>query len=437
MTSIQKKINKVFPYGVRLLIATIAIDWISFGFTDPFLSTFANSIVDNYAMVGLFVGLMNLTVLVTLFILLDLVAKIASIPVLFFGRSVIFFGIFLLFLSGYFENTILLFGTAILMGVGLAAREVSSKAYLLEHSEKKHASTIFGTNVSLRSFTWFLGAIMSGSFLLTFTRFFEFSLSLSIGLMFLLQLPFLILSLYSTKKIPFRKRKITSQKIRSSFKSIFQIAELFHLLKNLTTQLQFSMLLIFFHRTVYVTNLLFLPLLAVELNIPFWGIGILIALMTAPFIFSGLFSLFEDRHDRMKCIITGLFLLSLPLLFLTWVEAPIWVGIAATCVSLALAFIQPANLGLIASHVSHKEAPKISGLQVLFDRSGWFIGSVVMGFIAEIFSIQITFFIIAILAIIFAITALWIKTKFHLFPLKNSEKHKDMHPGIFHIHHGL
>lgn len=172
------------------------------------------------------------------------------------------------------------------------------------------------------------------------------------------------------------------------------------------------MLLICFLQVIQISLLLFLPLLADQLKLSLPEIGFLMAVMLCPLLLSALFSIFEDRTDRMLFIIGGLLFASVPLLVLSQTTAPFLVGICAILTSLSLAIIYPANIGSIAAETAHENAPEMASLQVLFQRLGILIGAFCMGFISQKFGIQFAFFTIAGIAFLFALCAVGVKWYF-------------------------
>jgi MFS family permease len=178
---------------------------------------------------------------------------------------------------------------------------------------------------------------------------------------------------------------------------------------------------------------LFIPLLAVKLNLAIWQVAILTASLFLPYVFSFIFSKMADRVERLSLIIVGLVLSVIPMIMLYFARAPIWIGVLSASIALCLAIIQPANLGMIASLASRSQKSRLAGLEVFFRKLGVIFGAFALGYIAEKWSLEVVFLVIAALSIAFAIAAVIIKLK-----IRASHKRPGINKRIrFSLHHIL
>jgi predicted MFS family arabinose efflux permease len=138
-------------------------------------------------------------------------------------------------------------------------------------------------------------------------------------------------------------------------------------------------------------TMLFVPLLALELKLEFWQIGVLIALLYVPVIFSFIFSIIADKVDRLNIVIFGLILSLFPLIFLSFTEVPLYVGILSSLISFSVSMIRPAGMGIVASLAKNKDMAQIAGLEVFFGQVGVVFSSIILGIIAQYFGIKIVF----------------------------------------------
>jgi MFS family permease len=128
--------------------------------------------------------------------------------------------------------------------------------------------------------------------------------------------------------------------------------------------------------------------------------------MYLPFIFSFFFSEIADRAKKMNVIATGLFVGALSFVLLSFVVHQLWVVILASLISLSVAIIRPAYNGIITQLTPRKMLGEISGINNLFVRLGHIVGPILSGVIADLYGIQIAFFLIAIIALGLGITTL-------------------------------
>ncbi len=175
-----------------------------------------------------------------------------------------------------------------------------------------------------------------------------------------------------------------------------------------------------------------MPLLSFSLNLKIWQIGILMAFLYLPYVFSYSFSVLADKLERFSIVIFGLILSIFPLIMLSIISQPLWIGILSTIISLSMAIIQPANLGIVTSLSSKKERSHLASLEIFFQRVGIIFGAIILGYIGEKFSLQAVFLIMAILSIIFSVFA--IAVKWHSHKEKINHKH-NLLKGVFSRNH--
>ncbi len=427
----------IFSSEVKIVIGAFALDFLAWGFIDPFFSIFVQSVLEHIVLVGLLVSLRALVALISLAPMSEIITRNGGAGVAIYAR--IFTAIALLFyaLGGILFQPILLFVAAIIQGVGNAARDVSTREALMTLSSAHNASTIFGTNFSFRNAAWMSSAACSGFVLVWLAEVLQVDFSAVLPIAFIIGLPCVLVAAVLAY---FRKPHV-----HSPFSFVFlrpsrvwiEEKSLFQLFRSLTTQLKFALLLICFLQLIRNALLLFLPLLAFQLELSPMRVGLLLATMQIPLLFSGMISIFADRTDRMIFVIGGLLFSVIPFLLLTQATAPLLIALLAVCISLALAIIHPANLGIIAAHTAHSDAPRVAALQIVFQWLGVLVGALALSVISEYFGIRIAFFILAIAAILFAICAALIKWRYRELPLpKHSPFHAhSLHPQIADIHH--
>ena len=439
--SFWQNFKKNFPAPVAFVIAAMTLEYAAFGLSDAFASTISEMIVHNFFLVGAVYGVMNLSLVASLFFLSEFLEIFPPIRIVILGKIIVFLALIGYFFAAVFQSPILLFAVAIFNGFGTACREIGSREILLEHCTQKNASTILGWNSGLRDGLWSVMILVSGFLLVSAARFFEISIAKLLPGAFVVGLPFLVVGLFLLLRVEkklsrdfFQKQKTENSPHRFSFRKLF---DFFRLFPKMNLPMKFAMILLFFLQIIAATTLLFLPLLAIKLELNFTEIGLLMGIISVPLLFSSLFSIFEDRGDRLLFIVGGLLLTAFLFFSLAKTSAPLWIGIFSMFISFSLAIIRPASLGLIAANIDHRDAPAIATLQVFFNRLGTTAGSFGIGFVAQKFGISNAFFLIGSFAIFFAIIAIFVR--FHFFPKKLRPHFFKIHPldpKIFsHFHH--
>jgi MFS family permease len=437
---IFSKENSIFSVGTKIVIFSMALDFFAWGLIDPFFSTYAASLLNNLFLVGLLVATKGFVGLLSLSPLSQTIHHISPRFVGIMGRIGCVFAVLSYAAGGFLTLPLLLFVGAIFHGFSGAARDIATREYLMESSSKNNASTILGTNFSVFNTAWMTGSILCGVLLMWCIHTFAQDIPHFVPFVLLACIPIFLASAFLLRKLPkktgtrFPFAAYAPQNVYQNEKKIFL------LFSALNLQLKFSVVLICFLQMIRSALLLFLPLLAFQLELSVFQVGLLMAAMHAPLLLSALFSVFEDRTDRMLFIIGGLLFSVIPLLLLSQVSAPLLIGISTVLTSLSLAIIMPANLGTIAANTKHSDAPLMAALQVMSQRFGMLFGSLIIGTVSQIFGIASAFLLIAFLAISFALFALFVRFHFQVEKKVVLEKNHlfhihPLHPHLFHIHH--
>lgn len=434
----MNKKSRIFSRGITVIITATAVDFFAWGLIDPFFSTFARDVLQNLFLVGILISCKGLSGLLFLAPLSQVLHVKSPRIVSLIGRMGSTAAIFLYALGGITFTTWILFLGSFLHGIAGSARDVSTRDYLMTQSPKKYASTILGTNFSVRYGAWMTASIISGFLIVGMSLLFHMPTENILPYAFLISIPFFLSSFFLLQTIasndkPFPYKAFLPKAIFLREKNLLQK------FCNLHIQVKFSISLIMFLQIVRSALLLFLPLMALDMNLSIEKVGILIAFMYAPLLLSAIFSIFEDKAERMLFVIGGLLFASVPLLLLSQVDTPLHIGFLAVLTSLSIAVIMPANLGNIAANTKRSEAAHVSALQIISQRMGMLVGAFCIGTVSQLFGIQSAFLVIALLAITFAIFAIIVRRKFKheekTFTLHQSFTIHPLHPQLYHNHH--
>jgi len=429
-----KKIN----VGIFFVISSVSVEFLGWGFIDPLFSSFLNLIFNNFFIVGLICGTQSFFAIFSVPVAEKLIEKVSAVFVLKIEKIFLFFETFFYFLGGFLSLKILIFIAPFFGGFRNAFRDVAVREYLMEKSNNKNASTILGTNISVRRILWSISAIFSGFFLMSAANYLHISFEKVFSVLFLPAIFLIPAATFFVFKIPRDNEEKFHHPVKiKDFLGFWEIRKLVQKFFIQKTHIQFSLLLILFLQIILAMILIFIPLYAIQINLPLEKIGILMAAIYLPILFSAIFSIFEDRIDRMSFVIFGLIFSSVLFALLAFAKAPVEIAIFSMLISFSVAIIRPANLGIIASETPHSEAKEVAALQIFFSRLGAFLGSIFLGTLAEKFGIEIALIWIATISSFFSIFAIFIKLRFReKKEIPHLEKWK-IHPIYsehFHVH---
>jgi len=438
----KKTKKKIFSQTIFLMTASVSIEYFGWGFFDPFFSIFANEILNNLFFLGLLIALKNFIALLIVIIASQTVKETSPRNMAIFSKWILLFAIAFYLSAGFQSSTVMLIIAIIFNAIGQVLRNVSSQALLMRNTKKNNASKILGIDFAVKNFAWILGMPLGGFLIFYLALFLKIE---AIQIIYLLLIPLMIsifISIFPLKKLPFKSTlKKTLQRTEDIILHGKIFSAFFDNFSCFSPQLSFSLILFFLLQLIERMVTIFIPLLAISLNLEFWQIGILTALLFLPYIFSFAFSFLADRLERLSIVIFGLLFSIFPLVFLSITESPLYIAIFASLISFSLAMIQPANLGIIASLSSKKEKEHMAGLEIFFQKIGTIFGSIVLGFIAEKFSVNIVFLIIAFLSLSFAFFAILVKMHAHKKNIHHKHNIKFFeqlsHHHIFHHAHRL
>lgn len=425
--------------GVFFMIAANGLEFFGWGFSDCFFSIFTNKILNNFFYVGLVYGTIAFFNLIFTVIASSIIRKTDARKMALWAKGIYVISAIFYFLAGFYKSIIALFVAVVFNGIGRSLRNTSEQDFLIEHSNKKNASKIMGIDYALKNSLWYTSMVFSGFILVWLAKQTNKNPIDIIHYLFLIMLPILAICSVLLLKIKKQNNFLNFSQIKGIVFNKKLFTDFFKITKDLNPALIFSISLIFMLRIMSDMILLFVPLLAISFNLAFWEIGLLIGLLNIPFLFCFISSFIADRIDRLSLIIFGLIFSLFPLFLLAHAKTPLWIGIFASLISLSIAIIQPANLGIIASLTNKKQRANIAGLELFLGQIGVIFGSVVLGFCAQHFGIQKVFLIIGIISFIFASIAIKIKLHIHRKGLshKHNKKIKEIthHHIIHHLHH--
>ncbi len=384
---ITKDIKRI-PIGIKLIVFVIFLRTLGWGFVDPFFAIYLDGFSDNYTMIGAFVSFISVISLLTVIPLIRLADKVKDARIIEDGEIFYLFTIMAYVAAGFLHSLPVLIIAFILNGIAHPFVIVGAEAYIRKHGRKGGSSRAFGYYTALGNFGWILGMVIA-AFLIPYYSF---------NTMFLFVLPSIVMSFFILPRI--RERGLTSffHGLRKYFHKTEDFKGIINDFRGLNRKMLFFLMLAFFDGMIVMFAYIFIPLFALTIDLSLKQIALLLTIMYVPFIFSFFFSEIADRSKKMSVIATGLFVGALSFILLSFVVHQLWVVVLASLISLSVAIIRPAYNGIITQLTPRKMLGEISGLNNLFVRLGHIVGPILSGVIADLYSIQVSFFLIAIIA---------------------------------------
>lgn len=384
---ITKDIQSI-PIAIKLVVLVMFLRTFGWGFVDPFFSIFIETFGENYTAVGIMVSIIGLISFITAIPLLRLADKVKSTRLMEDGEIFYFFAVIFYMAAGFMQSLPLLIMALIFNGIALPLVVVGAETFIRKHNGRSGSAKAFGFYIALNYLGWILGMIIA-SFLVSYYNF---------NTMFLFILPSIFMSFFILRRIQESGFKSFLFGLKNYFHKKQDFLDMIHDVKNLDRRFFFLLMLAFFDGFIIIFSYVFIPLFAITLGLSFSKVALLMAFMYLPFIFSFFFAEVADRIRKMKIIAFGLFIGAISFVLLAFIVHQIWVVILVSMTTLSLSIIRPAYNGMMTQIAPTKMFGQVSGLNNMFSRMGQIVGPIFSGVIADLFSIQIAFFIIAVIS---------------------------------------
>ncbi|MBN1258267.1 MFS transporter [Candidatus Peregrinibacteria bacterium] len=391
------------PVEVKLVVLVMFLRTLGWGFADPFFSIFINNFSENYTMVGLFVSLVGVVSFITIIPLMRLADKVQDTRLMENGEILYFFAIFSYTAAAYLKSVPLLLLALVLNGIGQPFIVVAAESFIRKRGEGNARS--FGYYTAIDYFGWIIGMVIA-AFTIQYY---------GLNNMFLFVLPSTIFGFL----ILFRIKEDGLASLIMGFRQYFHrrkdFQDLWNDFKVINPKMFFFLLLSFFDGVIRIFSYIFIPLLALTLNLDLKEISLLLAVMYLPFVFSFFFSEVADRMRKMYVIAFGLLIGASAFILLSFLVHQLWVIFLATMISLSMAIVRPAYNSVITRLTPRHMFGEVTGLNNLAMRFGYMVGPVFMGFVADRFGLPFSFTVMACIALLLGIATLFLR-KYDFLP---------------------
>jgi len=406
-TRVHRDFSSV-PRDIKVLILGFFVYMVGWGVFDPFLSIYLHQTVGNYALAGFFYGF---TFLIGFFLSVpvgDLSDKVNKIS--YVWKSMLFYPVVALL---YFSLS--LFSGAISVLLVFAARAlhgaarlfwIPAEGFIREQSPKGETSAVFGLHITF----YRLAYVIAPLFTIPLALFFGFGLhNLEMLLLFLIPLPIVSAAIISRIKDEGKPIGVATDEVIEK-DGVFskELADL----RAIGSAGYLTLLMGFFMRSILIISLFLIPLYAVSLNYGIVEIALLVAFANAPYLLSFFFAELADSFGKINLIAVGFALAALFMVAIVVLSnAEIAFFLAVVGLGFILAMLQPAVNGLITDITPRVQDGEMTGLlnSVLCISS--FSTALLLGFLSDAFSLQLPFFVFAVLLLAMAFVTYSIKGK--------------------------
>jgi len=409
VNTIQKSVKTIthdlenIPKPIKWVVFIIFIRMMGWGFVDPYFSIYLSGFNNSYSAIGSLISIFSLTSLLFTLPLIRLADKIQGTRLMQDGEIIYLITVIMYMIAGYTHVLPLLILAFIANGIGLSLIVVGSESFIRKHSQLSSSSRSFGYYTALNYLGWIIGMLM-GALLVNWYNF---------NTMFLFVIPSILISFWIFPKIHEHGDNKLMKSLGVIFRSPLSMISWIRDFKNFSPRLAFFLVLAFFDGMVVMFTYVFIPLFALSLNLNLREIALLMAVMYMPFILSFIISEITDRVQKSRIIVLSLILATVAFIHLMIMVDQKTILILAAMTSLSLAILRPAYNGVITHLTPRRMLGEVSGLNDLVFRFGNIVGPVLTGFIAEKWSLQVAFGIVASMALILGIVSLFFKTPVH------------------------
>ena len=375
------------PKSIRRISLIMFLYMLAWGTLDPFLTIYFHDIFGNYtdvAIISALVYVFSLLFSLPFGDLIDIVSKKKMMR--FFLVMYLPFGFILSLLSTFLQFTFFRFYHAII-AAGLWS---SAESYLRAHSPPRKAAQSMGFFDSVTSLSIIIGAVVGGAIVTLFgikTLFYIFPFFVASALFILPVLPD-----HDGGSSIWRGIK----QLRSAGVFRFEISDYLRIPGMVLVSF-----LSFITSAVSFGALIVIPLFSDWLGASYIETGLIYAAFGIPVLFEAPFSIFVQNFNRKKVLMTGGLL---SLLFLTaayMADNLIQLFILSLFLSAALSLLKPVIEGLATEIMPRHKIGEFNGVYRSVMLAAAASGTLVVGPIADKFSIQAPFLLGAVLMIVF------------------------------------
>lgn len=390
---------------VAWLLNITAIEYFIWGIIDPMFGLFVYEVVGDYGTVGLIFGIRTIVSLASLWILQKIFHVFTPVQNLFLVNIFMVLFSISMFLAGFLHSSWLLFIMIALYGIIFSLKTFSRQNLLRASISPENFTQSISQSISIKYGAWILGMLVGGSIIMVWDGVPLYWLFVSIaGLWTFSLFPF-----FSKQNEIIKMREHNIHHIHSLGIPQISWEKIKNYFSSFPLIIKYNFSLFLFSELVGRVTLLFIPILGKSLNLHLSEIFWLTAFMVSPMIFTQFFSWLIKVLNKLSIIIISISLSLIPFWYLSQTDVPFWIAVCSWIISFSLAMLQPAILGISQKYTASIKVQEVTQMEIFFGMIGNVIGSIGIGYIAEIFSIEIAFYTMGIIAFLFLCVSIGMK----------------------------
>jgi len=375
------------------MILGLSVYIVAWAIIDPFFSIYLYSVLKSYSLAGLFYGLFFLTG--TLFAvpfgdLAGRASKVKLTAILLLSYPLIGLLYFSVYLFQYPFSLIVLFLALLAHGTA-ASLWIAAEGFIRENSPKGETGACFGLYITFQRLAYVIAPV----FIIALVSF-GFSMA-NVNFLFLSLVPFSVLGAAIILRIKSAGSPIV-QGIREVIEKDNLIKREFNDLRQLGFMGYFSLLIGFFVQSINSVIFFLVPLYALSLGLDLFGVSLLFAALSVPFLFSFFLAELADSFGKMNAVVLGFILSAVALASIAEISvaSPLFF-FAVFILGLILAFLQPAANGLVTDITPRIQDGEMTGLFIAVLRISGFLTSLSLGLLSDSFGLRLPFIVFALL----------------------------------------
>lgn len=409
LISIAKKKLWSIPFSIRTISFSLFLFVFWWGlWAEAYFSIYIKSIVNNVFWMSLIGAILPLSRLLFALPIWELNNNTDRKSVIFLSKIMYIICGLLFFLAGILRNHYILLVAVMFNWIASATLYITFESYIRVNVDKNDSESSWGLYFSSTNAALVIWSVLSALLIQW----------IDLPYLYLFIVLFSILSLFSDKKIPLKKKKEIKEIIgKDSFlldfvKKVFSLKpfiKTFTILKWESRSFIYSLGFEWLFNVLSYLWYLFIPLIALENNLWLPKVALIYALMRLPYLTNFFTATWCQRFDKKLFVAIILLFLSFFYAFLAFENSFLGIMIISFGIFLGLSIIRPAISWLITEHSNKNNSGSITGVQT-FVAGIWSIAwSIWFGILSTIFDMQIAFFIVAIW--VFVLAVWWITKK--------------------------
>ncbi len=362
------------PKVTIFTIASISIYNLGWGFADPFFSLYLSTFSDQYTIVGLFQMLATVAGVIILIPIGNLLDRMRHSTVVNVAKTGYFVVALMYFIAGITLSIPVLVIALLINGMLGVVVWTGTTSTLRDYSDENDAALTFGFYFAAIKLTWCIGL---GIALWLVWKFPIYYIFIPVMIMPLLSMIF-TRGIKEKHHQPFHKA-IHGVVVKDKF-----VLRFVQEIKGFNSEMWWMYILRFLGMSIHIVAFVFIPLYAQSLGFSITKIGVLVIIMTIPFLFSFISAEIADHSERLRVIILGLGVSAIAISILSlWHDSSLAIFILSFMFVAGYAIHLPSLSSVISVLTPKQFTGTGSAMATLVQALGVVVFSPIIGFVTD------------------------------------------------------